>query len=525
MPHQGPIQVVRSSKILDSRGNPIARAESRSPRGRVKARYDAATTDDGNYKHWSMADGLSARSANSPEIRRILRDRARYEVANNSYAAGIVQTRANDTIGTGPGLQMTTPDQELNREIEAEFGEWACAVCLAEKLQTMVRARDTDGETFALLDTADDLDTDVKLYPKLIECDQVATPGQYRPDPYSVDGLRFDRLGRPVEYHVLRGHPGDAMQHTYGFEFDTVPAELMVHWFRRQRPHQFRGIPEITPALALFAQLRRFTLAVLAAAETAADFAAVVYSELPPDGNADVADPFETLEIEKRMMTTLPSGWKMSQFKAEQPATTYEMFKREILNEIARCLSMPYNVAAGNSSSYNYASGRMDHQVYYRNIGVDQGSIGETVLDPLLMAWLEESAMVSGASRGTVRAGDWPHRWLWPGMEHVDPLKEANATKIRLWSYTTTFTAECQKQGVDPETQIQTIANDVAMFEQYGLRSPYEQPPTAAAQPPPADGEDNTDGDPEDNPPAGGGPQANGNGRAYKALVHRSGHD
>ena len=45
----------------------------------------------------------------------------------------------------------------------------------------------------------------------------------------------------------------------------------------------------------------------------------------------------------------MPGGWKMSQIEAEQPATTYAEFKREILNEIARCLNMPYNVAAGNS--------------------------------------------------------------------------------------------------------------------------------------------------------------------------------
>ena len=52
------------------------------------------------------ADGLSADAANSPEVRRTLRNRARYEVANNSYARGIVLTLANDLIGTGPRLQM-----------------------------------------------------------------------------------------------------------------------------------------------------------------------------------------------------------------------------------------------------------------------------------------------------------------------------------------------------------------------------------------------------------------------------------
>ncbi len=61
----------------------------------------------------------------------------------------------------------------------------------------------------------------------------------------------------------------------------------MIHYFRADRPGQSRGIPEITPALPLFAQLRRYTLAVLAAAETAADFAAVLYTDAPANGEAD----------------------------------------------------------------------------------------------------------------------------------------------------------------------------------------------------------------------------------------------
>jgi len=52
-------------------------------------------------------------------VRRVLRNRARppnYEVANNSYAKGMggVLTLANDTIGTGPRLQMLTEDADAN---------------------------------------------------------------------------------------------------------------------------------------------------------------------------------------------------------------------------------------------------------------------------------------------------------------------------------------------------------------------------------------------------------------------------
>jgi hypothetical protein len=39
---------------------------------------------DANRKHWAHADHLSANAAASPEVRRTLRNRARYEVANNS---------------------------------------------------------------------------------------------------------------------------------------------------------------------------------------------------------------------------------------------------------------------------------------------------------------------------------------------------------------------------------------------------------------------------------------------------------
>jgi hypothetical protein len=106
---------------------------------RVRGRYDAAETTADNRRHWAKADALSAGAANSPEVRRTLRNRARYEVANNSYAKGIVLTLANDVIGTGPRLQLLTDDPEADRRVEADFARWAQAVGLPEKLRTMPR--------------------------------------------------------------------------------------------------------------------------------------------------------------------------------------------------------------------------------------------------------------------------------------------------------------------------------------------------------------------------------------------------
>jgi lambda family phage portal protein len=448
-----------------------ARSPTRWTRaGRIlRARYDAAVTTDDNRRHWANADSLSAKAANSAQVRRILRSRARYEVANNSYARGIVLTLANDCIGTGPRLQMLTPSAEANRRLEREFTRWSRAVDLPEKLRTMRMARAQDGEAFAVLTNNPRLPTQVKLDLRLIEADQVSTPGLFLGDTNAVDGIVFDEYGNPVEYHILQSHPGDA-GYVSIMQFDRLPAESVIHWFRCDRPGQVRGIPEITPALPLFAQLRRFTLAVLAAAETAADFAGILYTDAPPGGEADAAEPFEPIELEKRALLTMPGGWKMSQMEAEQPSTTYAEFKREILNEIARCLNMPYNIAAANSSGYNYASGRLDHQTYFKAIRVEQSHLESVVLDRILTAWLDEAVLIEDFWPGDVGPmPEWQHQWFWDGGEHVDPAKEASAQAMRLASHTTTLAYEYAQQGRDWEEALRQRAKEVALMRELGL--------------------------------------------------------
>ena len=453
----------------------------------VRGRYDAASTTDDNRRHWANADGLSADAAASPEVRRVLRNRARYEVANNSYARGIVLTLANDVIGTGPRLQMLSDSAETNRLVEREFMRWARAIALAEKLRTMRVARAEDGEAFAVLTSNEGLPTPVQLDLKLVEADQVTTPtfsrfSAFLPEPNAVDGIVFDEFGNPVEYHVLRVHPG-SNKVALIVEYDRIPAESMVHWFRADRPGQSRGVPDITPALPLFAQLRRYTLAVLGAAETAADFAGVLYTDAPANGEAESIEPMDVIELEKRMLLTMPGGWKMGQVEAQQPSTTYGEFKRELLNEIARCLSMPYNVAACNSSGYNYASGRLDHQTYFKSIRVEQSHVELVVLDRLLEAWLNEAILVSDFLPLWMRTAGVPeHQWFWDGHEHVDPAKEATAQETRLRNHTTTLADEYARRGLDWETQLRQRAKEKALMKELGLTEaealpkPEEQP-------------------------------------------------
>ncbi|MBN2377052.1 MAG: phage portal protein [Sedimentisphaerales bacterium] len=455
----------------------------RAPRRRIiRAGYDAAQTTDDNSRHWANADLLSADAALVPAVRSILRSRARYEVANNSYARGIINTLSNDTIGTGPRLQLLTPASKAanntNKNIEAVFAAWAKEIRLAQKLRTMRVSKAVDGEAFGMLVSNKNLKSPVKLDLVLVEADRVTTPwkkGLVQTQKPVVDGIEYDRYGNPKTYYVLDVHPGNAGVgfHSSGGVFNKyteVPASSMIHWFRVDRPGQHRGVPEITSALPLFAQLRRYTLAVIAAAESAADFAMVIYTDTPANAEAADVDSMDTVELERRMATTLPEGWKLGQTKAEQPATTYPEFKKELLNEIARCLGMPYNIAACNSAGYNYSSGRLDHQTYFKATGVERNDCELVVVDRVLDAWLDEAVLVSDLlplSWRTNRA--ILHTWFWDGYEHIDPAKEAVAQKTRLLNNTTTLSREFAVQGLDWEVELEQRAREVKMLKTLGI--------------------------------------------------------
>jgi len=165
------VKIVSPRCIVMARRNP-PKPEPKKINGRsmsIRARFDVAQTTDENRRHWASADGFSPDAALSPGVRKLIRDRSRYEVANNSYAKGIVLTLANDVVGTGPRLQMQTDDPTLNTIIEKEFSAWSMEVRLAQKLRTMRIAKAQDGEGLAVMITNEQIGHKVKLDLRLIE--------------------------------------------------------------------------------------------------------------------------------------------------------------------------------------------------------------------------------------------------------------------------------------------------------------------------------------------------------------------
>lgn len=425
------------------------------------AAYDAARTTRNNQRHWGYADYKSADLDANQAVRKQLRIRARYQFNNNSYCKGIVSTIANDVVGTGAKIQVNSANDSFSDKVEKDFTEWCKAVGLAEKLRTAESCKIVDGQAFLLLTTNPKLNNTVKLDIQLIDADRVTSDVVSFTDPV-IDGMELDRYGNVINYTVYDKHPSENCL----AKLQNIKAKYMVHLFCSDRAGQHRGVSQLAPALELFAQLRDWTQATLTAAQTAACITAFIQTDAPAGGQAEQIEPLETIPLEQGQLMTLPAGWKFSATKAEQPVSTYAQFKDEIISEIGRCLNIPYNICKCDSQNASYASSRLDTQIYFKTIKLEQQYIIRNCLQRIFQAWLQQYTL-----NGAVILPQFEHCFMFEmGMvEHSDPQKMANAQSIQLKNLTTTLAEIYAEKGKDYEKELRQIAYEKKLMEQLGL--------------------------------------------------------
>ncbi|HOB43665.1 MAG TPA: phage portal protein [Bacillota bacterium] len=424
----------------------------------IVCRYDAAQTDDQNYRYWSGADALDADSANTLAIRKKIRERARYEFANSCYLRAQVETRTVHEIRTGPALAVSTDNRNFNGMVETEWRRWCDDINLVEILRTLVRARMIDGEAFAVLTRRRprpniDLSA-VELAVVPVECDRVTAPDFRMPDSRYIDGVHIDADGTPVAYDILDEHPGST---AIGIprRYRTWPARYVIHLFRPTRPGQHRGVSELTPALTVLPGVRQYIAACIRARVTSASITLAVKTDLPPEGEAEDVSP-GAVDIPYGSMFQLPAGWEVQQIAAQHPDATGRDFVADRIAEAGRALMLPRNLATGDSSDYNFASGRLDHQPYFADIEVAQTRIEQTVLERVFTEWFMEYTLMLRSQRGyDIQSFPPPrHDWLWPGQPYTDPESEANAVATGLKTGATTLVSEYARRGLDYDDQV-----------------------------------------------------------------------
>lgn len=432
----------------------------------IKASYDAARDSAEYANYWANSDCLDADSANSKGVRRKLVARSRYEVANNGYVDGIVQTFANFVVGRGPKLRLLTNNTSFNQAVETVWNQWAKKIQLRRKLWAMAHAKVQDGESFAIIRTNPKIGHKVKLDIVLIETEQCQSPAGTFGEKGRIDGIYFDDFGNPEFYEVLRYHPGGSWFPARGEETELVPAKYMLHWFMLRRPGQHRGVPELRSTLNVGANGRRYREATVSAAESAAELgAALIHTDMPAEGSttADPAAPFSSFPLQRRMVTALPMGWDATQMKAEQPTSTYTDFNESLIAESARPKNMPKNIAMCDSSKYNYASGRLDHQTFFLGCDNEREDGDDLVLEKLFPVFWEEAVLAYGWNADPTDPPD--HEFGWPKYPTADRVSESTANDIDLKNGTKSPSQVRSENGEDYADELPVMAEDYGVDE------------------------------------------------------------
>ena len=442
-----------------------AKKKNKEPKP-IQAKFDLAQTTSENRKHWANADGLSARAAISPAVRRVVRLRSRYESENNSWYAGILRTAVNHIVGQGPRLQMLTGDVAGNQRIEKAFRRWAAKIDLADMLRTICEAYWRDGEVFVMRAERPQnypLTLDLRTF----ESDQVSTPfiGSVYDDPFVDDGIRFDRSTNELEIYVYDNHPGGNVP-VSTLDGKWYSSREVLHLFRADRPGQTRGIPRATPALQTLPIMRRQEQATLYSAETAANFAMYLKSNSPAiDPELSPAN-FAEIEITRNMLTTLPAGWEIGQVEPKQPGPLYEMFQRQALQSFSRCTNMPYTLAAGTGKDANFSSFKGDMKnVWEPEVKCEQSRIEVSILEPVFQWFLESAIYAPGLLDGMPQISEIDHKFHWPPLPELDAVDSANAAQIRLSTGQSTPTEEHARRGQDWATESARAAADFGVDE------------------------------------------------------------
>jgi capsid protein len=455
----------------------------------VRAKFDLAQTTSDNRKHWASADGLSSRAALSAAVRKVVRVRSRYEAENNSWYAGILRTAVNHIVGgAGPRLQLMTGSPEVNRRIEQAWNRWCRITDFHDTLRMAVESYWRDGEVFLM--KADSIRrTPVSLDVRLIESDQVASPWDSVSigDPFSDDGIRFNRNTDEIEIYVYDHHPGSNHYGVNTMSGDWYRARHEVaHLFRAERPGQVRGIPRATPALQTLPIMRRQELATLYSAETAANFAMYLKATGPAvDPAASPAD-FAEIELTRNMLTTLPEGWEIGQVEPKQPGPLYEMFQRQALMSFSRCTNMPYALAAGTGKDSNFSSFKGDMKnVWQPEVQVEQSRIDNTILQPVLQWFFESAIYAPGLLDGAPPIDQIDFRWHWPPLPELDAVESAQAAMLRMASGLSGPSEEYSRRGAEWATESERAAADFGVTVEEYRRSIFSKvfETTAAASP------------------------------------------
>lgn len=135
------------------------------------------------------------------------------------------------------------------------------------------------------------------------------------------------------------------------------------------------------------------------------------------------------VSLEPRTVRLLPPGTDVKFSTPGSGLSQQSDFVRLQLHEVAAGLGLQYSQLTGDLSQVNYSSARFGHLEHRRRVEMLQRTLIEAqILRPLWRAWIGHKALAGEITTAEAASPDFLGvRFVRPGWESLDPLKEVNA--------------------------------------------------------------------------------------------------
>lgn len=409
--------------------------------GVVAARsYDAAMS--GPRRQGFAGRGTSANAEIGGALR-TLRDRARSMVRNTAHGHAIVDVMVRHVVGAGITPTWNTGSDAADRRIGLLYEEWTTRCDIEGELDfyamqaLWVRSMVEGGEAlcrFVDRPYAEDPRTPLRL--QLLEGDHIDGSR----DGTTINGAignERTRLGIALgdwserrAYWLFDNHPGEQVYSwtAAGYTSRRVPRDQVVHLYRPMRIGQIRGVTWLAPVLMSAKDLAELMQNTLVKTGVEAAFAGFIIDQGGGPVNMGAAVSASSTDNEQEMMPEPGMLMRLKgqdiKFAEPKTSTQFESISIATLQAMAAGTGHTYDQITGDLRQANYSSlraGKIEHrrlveQVQWHDVIPRLNRITACFIDRCILA-------------GTLRprADGYPHDWVPPANEPIDPLKDLEA--------------------------------------------------------------------------------------------------
>lgn len=394
-----------------------------------------------------------------------VRNRCRQMVRDNEWASRALDSLVSNTVGTGISIKL--PRQQ-------EFDDWTeyCdadgQLDLSGLIEMAHRCRRETGEVFIRFRNRDpDAGFRVPLQIQVLEPDLIdhSKTGVLDNGNIAICGVEFSPIGQRLAYWVFPVHPGEiASYRVSSFKSRRVPASEIVHYYRKRRPSQVRGMPEFATGLLRLRDMADYEQAELVRKKIEACFVAFVNTDNPGETLGQTAGGTPRNEKFSPGMIKYIANSDSVTFGNPSVASDGGAFNTHQLRAVAAGFGTSYELMTGDYSRINFSSSRAMRIELVQMIAQEQWlALVPMMLAPLVRRY-QTTAALAGVQGAVGRA-----QYTMPRIQMVDPLKEEIAGKEAVRGCRKSLSELIRENGDDPQRVFAEIAAERKQLRDLGV--------------------------------------------------------